>query len=71
MYFRVFFPVLLCLLSKKNQVIMRFFWQLIIKKFMLKILLKTYRAAFTEDDEINQNFTSSVNYFLLFTYKNI
>lgn len=30
---------------------------------MLKILLKTYRAAFTEDDEINQNFTSSVNYF--------
>ena len=38
---------------------------------MLKILLKTYRAEFTEDDEINQNFTSSVNYFLLFTYKNI
>ena len=59
------------LIIKKKSGDNSFFLAINNKKFMLKILLKTYRAAFTEDDEINQNFTSSVNYFLLFTYKNI
>ena len=59
------------LIIKKKSGDNSFFLAINNKKFMLKILLKTYRAAFTEDDEINQNFTYSVNYFLLFTYKNI
>ena len=57
------FPHFIVLIIKKKLGDNSFFLAINYKKFMLKILLKTYRAAFTEDDEINQNFTSSVNYF--------